>query len=399
MFTVCNFTSFFSGEATTAHYQNTSIMGLLDTEADKPEGGVEDRRPPPPHFMYSSMEESLLNSSNRSSVDGGRGTTCCGWRHPTIVEFFFFFFILAHSSSLILQNTYLHHLSLVSKIDNGDVLFNQKHHADYDEVPWNAMLVLPVPVESKTCESSNVTDLDREVDNVSWETKEVFWAASALPAVLVTLILSPLGDTRGRTLGLLLPCVGGILKSAMYLLHAYFKWSKGLLLAGHLLEGLSGWYGLLSASAFCYVADAVRRENRGLRFSLLYAVGLLAKSAAIPLANIIVQLLGCKISFAFTLGVFTLLFIYGIFILPESLPECLRSDDRLSPLHLIRTLPTTCWVYSRPRAGRLQLCGLIIASNLTFLVLFGGEQANLIQVTPKKHETLNQCVFNVGPAS
>ncbi|TDE87113.1 TCR/Tet family MFS transporter [Deinococcus sp. S9] len=177
-------------------------------------------------------------------------------------------------------------------------------------------------------------------------------AAYAIMQFLCAPILGTLSDRYGRRPVLLLSLLGMALDYVLL----YFAPSLGWLLLGRIIAGLTG-ASLTVANA--YIADVSPPEDRAKNFGLLgatFGVGFILG----PALGGFLGDLGLRLPFLVAAGLTGLNFLYGLFVLPESLPASARGQapkrGALNPFTPLRALGE--YAITRNLAGTFVLLGL-----------------------------------------
>ncbi len=140
-----------------------------------------------------------------------------------------------------------------------------------------------------------------------------FIAAYASMQFIASPILGSLSDRYGRRLILLISLLGAGLD---YIFMAYAP-TLSLLFLGRIISGLTGASMTVASS---YMADISTDETRSSNFGLIGAAWGLGFIAG-PLLGGLAHNLGPETPFLLAAGLNILNFIFGLFVLPESLPE------------------------------------------------------------------------------
>lgn len=158
----------------------------------------------------------------------------------------------------------------------------------------------------------------------------LFVASYALMQFIAAPILGALSDQWGRKIILLCSLLGAALD---YLFMAYAP-SFGWLLVGRMLSGLTGASMTVATS---YIVDISDTKNRSQNFGLIGAAWGLGFIAG-PVMGAALDLLSPQAPFhvAATLNLFT--FLFGLFVLPESLSEANRRQLKLAELNPFRSI-------------------------------------------------------------
>ncbi|ELU12946.1 hypothetical protein CAPTEDRAFT_198749 [Capitella teleta] len=175
----------------------------------------------------------------------------------------------------------------------------------------------------------NLTLLERQRDDTI-KTKVsnytlVFNIFETLPAIVVSLILCSWGDKHGRKLGLVVPCVGGVVKGVLYVITDVYGLSIDFLMLPNLIEGMSGSHMTVAGSAYAYVADVVPQSEITFRFAVLNGLLFAGTSLGNIAVGYIISYIGYMWSFVIMTIWYAIPLLYFIFILEESVPE--QPDD------------------------------------------------------------------------
>ncbi len=158
----------------------------------------------------------------------------------------------------------------------------------------------------------------------------LFVGSYALMQFLAAPILGALSDRYGRK-GILLTSLAGA--ALDYLFMAYAP-SIELLIIGRIISGLTGASMTVASS---YIADVSSEQERTYNFGLIGAAWGLGFIAG-PLLGSLLDLLGPKVPF-YTAATLNLLnFIFGIFVLPESLKKENRRSMHITQLNPLRSV-------------------------------------------------------------
>jgi MFS transporter, DHA1 family, tetracycline resistance protein len=171
-----------------------------------------------------------------------------------------------------------------------------------------------------------------------------FIAAYACMQFIASPILGSLSDRYGRRLILLISLLGAGLD---YLFMAYAP-TLSLLFLGRIISGLTGASMTVASS---YMADISTDENRSTHFGMIGAAWGLGFIAG-PILGGLAHTLSAEAPFLFAAALNILNFVFGIFVLPESLPENMRRQiawKNLNPFKsifkILKPSPVTILVY------------------------------------------------------
>lgn len=171
-----------------------------------------------------------------------------------------------------------------------------------------------------------------------------FIAAYASMQFIASPILGSLSDRYGRRLILLISLLGAGLD---YIFMAFAP-TLPLLFLGRIISGLTGASMTVASS---YMADISTDENRSSNFGMIGAAWGLGFIAG-PILGGLAHTISAEAPFLFAAGLNILNFIFGLFVLPESLPESMRrqiSWKNLNPfrsiIKILKPSPITLLIY------------------------------------------------------
>ena len=147
-----------------------------------------------------------------------------------------------------------------------------------------------------------------------------WWAvlnASTLPfAIFSTLFFGSYSDKGGRKVGMIVPVIGGVLKSALCIIITALYLRKEWLFLAMNIEAFTGGYGTFLMSSFSYISDITDHDNRAIRIVIV--------ESALGVGIVVGQLVFGKLpsigffwAFVISAGIMFLALLY-IFVIPES---------------------------------------------------------------------------------
>lgn len=154
----------------------------------------------------------------------------------------------------------------------------------------------------------------------------------SIPPCFTGLIICSCTDTIGRKIGLLLPVIGGIIRSIVYLIVVIYQLPLQWLYIAEFVDGVLGDHLVLLGCSYAYISDTAASGQLVFRFLIANSVYLTAGSIANFVSGYAVEVVGFE--FAFTLPLITLglALLYILIILPESLHEERRKEFSLSSI-------------------------------------------------------------------
>lgn len=176
-----------------------------------------------------------------------------------------------------------------------------------------------------------------------------FIAVYALMQFLASPVLGALSDRFGRRPILLNSLLGAGLD---YILMAYAP-TLSILFIGRIIAGLTGASITVATS---YMADVSSNENRAANFGLIgaaFGVGFIIG----PVLGGFLGKYGYQVSFLVTAGLTLLNFIFGLFVLPESLPNEKRRKIEIKKINPFSSIAK---IFLHPTAWALVLCFFLL---------------------------------------
>lgn len=149
-------------------------------------------------------------------------------------------------------------------------------------------------------------------------------ALSTFPAIFSTILLGSLSDRIGRRIGLVVPIIGLVIQSALYVTIFYAHLPIWVCFVADTLQGLAGGYGLLLSTASAYIADVTSVEQRTWRLVIAEAALVLGSGLIQPINGFIIQYCGIGVAFCTSLGVALPGLLYAV--CPWTTPETVEED-------------------------------------------------------------------------
>lgn len=199
-----------------------------------------------------------------------------------------------------------------------------------------------------------------------------------IPALL-SLFIGPWSDENGRRPFLLLSLAGYTVSYAVWavlslipnLQPEYFLIAS---IPPSLASGLVGMF----ISLFCYISDTTKIENRAFRMALLEGgcmSGVFCGYMLTPRLLDIAGEYGFVVVFTTSSFFMFLIFLYTLFVVPESVKISPCRNKRFFELRHVRDVFTTCFKY-RPNCGRTVIL-LVVSSIVIMILIMEGELTTL----------------------
>ncbi|XP_061435140.1 lysosomal proton-coupled steroid conjugate and bile acid symporter SLC46A3-like isoform X2 [Lethenteron reissneri] len=178
----------------------------------------------------------------------------------------------------------------------------------------------------ESCGGSNASDDSSKAEEEAQEQMSQFYLYLSLsgfvPIMAAGLVLGALSDNHGRRVALMLPLVGDILSTVIFILIVHFELPLWILYISNVLTGFLGGTTTLLGISFAYVADTTTKMNRNWRVALLEmalgAVGIGASFASGHFTKVAKGIKGLLAPFYFEVGVDVVCFFYAAFFLHET---------------------------------------------------------------------------------
>ena len=325
------------------------------------------------HLLNSGCEEKAATSDDKgpASTSSSSRFDWRSWRdkRPYLVEPPLFLFYIAYKACLPLTEQFIFSFTAAKYLPN---------KGDY---------YLTVSSRETACQA-NVTSrpVDWLQDAIHADSSN--WLcylnlARNIPALFTTLLICSFTDVSGRKFGLILPCLGAVMKGLVYLIVIYGKAPIIYLFIGNILEGLGGSHMTLHSSAFAYLSEVLLNDrHRSFRFTIVQAVICLATAIGNLVMGHIIRTWGYAVSFLFVTVLFLATTLHVIFLLPESKPAASQRDERdFSVSHTLRNAVTVFHVYSREDRNpttNLKLRLLLLVFTFDSLIVLGRNDVDVL---------------------
>ena len=209
-----------------------------------------------------------------------------------------------------------------------------------------------IPVLPKLVESFTQGDTARAAQIFG-----LFGAAFALMQFVFSPIQGALSDRFGRRPVLLISIFGLGMDYVLMALAPNLAW----LFVGRLISGVTA---ASFSTANAYIADVTPPERRAQAFGLMSAAFGVGFIAGPLLGGVLGEYLGPRAPFWAAAGLALMNGLYGLFVLPESLPK-----DRRAPFKVKNANPLGSLAFYRERSGLVPLAGVIFLFYVAHQVL------------------------------
>ncbi|XP_077361841.1 lysosomal proton-coupled steroid conjugate and bile acid symporter SLC46A3 [Festucalex cinctus] len=227
----------------------------------------------------------------------------------------------------------------------------------------------PVSDNTSTCATANASDHDNQTSYFQevQEQASLFslysQILSAVPSLLVTLLLVAYSDRAGRKVAIVMPLIGTLLYTLSLLLVSYFELNVYLLVGASLLSALFGGLGTFLGGCFAYVADLSDGGGRGMTLRIAgldMMIGLLSGVAALS-TGYFLRVAGFNGPFLTSAGCQSLVLLYAIFILEETVTQSDADSDDVGRWKAVRQMFSAIYrMFARAGAKRRTLLILLM---------------------------------------
>ncbi|XP_042883936.1 solute carrier family 46 member 3-like [Penaeus japonicus] len=215
-----------------------------------------------------------------------------------------------------------------------------------------------------------------------------------LPAVLYVLVLGSWSDKYGRKLPMLLPFVGSVLATIIYMTNALLWWLpvELVVLAG-IPRGLSGGLITLLMATYSYVSDLSGLQSRTLRIAFLDFTMFVGAPLGLFLSSLLFSRFGYVGVFSVSGTGFLLSVIYIVLRIEDTREHHGAKCDMVRDLFDLTNVCATLSVATKRRKhyGRAKIFALMFAMCL-LLFIIGGAQLEYLFVKKKFNWTYEQFV-------
>lgn len=161
---------------------------------------------------------------------------------------------------------------------------------------------------------------DVESDSTRWIL--YFNLASMIPGAFMATILGPLSDRFGRKVIMMLPSLGAVVAAINFILNSfYIDWPVETLLLSGLAMGITGNLGTFFVSVVSYITDITDPASRMKRLGLLEAMVYIGGTIGLVSGGAVTEHVGFAAVFFLYLSLHTIILVYIVVFLKESLPE------------------------------------------------------------------------------
>lgn len=142
-----------------------------------------------------------------------------------------------------------------------------------------------------------------------------------IPPCFLAFIYCSSTESLGRKFGIMLPLIGGVIRSMTYLSVELFKLKLEWLFVGEFIYGLSGDFTTLRGSCQAMLTESLSKESIVFRFILANSIIFISNGISSSVIGVVISDLGYAYAALILLISCALALIYTIFILSESLAK------------------------------------------------------------------------------
>lgn len=202
----------------------------------------------------------------------------------------------------------------------------------------------------------------------------------AFVPALLSLFIGPWSDENGRRTFLLMSLGGYTVSYAVWAgLSLIPNLHPEYFLIASIPPSLTGGLVGMFISLFCYISDTTKVENRAVRMALLEAGcmgGVFCGYMLTPrLLNIAGSSYGFAVVFSTSSFFMFIIFLYTMFIVPESVNVLPNRNRRFFKMQYVRDVFDTCFKH-RPNCGRTVML-LVVSSIVIMILIMEGELTTL----------------------
>ncbi|XP_069682462.1 proton-coupled folate transporter-like [Periplaneta americana] len=230
---------------------------------------------------------------------------------------------------------------------------------------------------STVCHKLNDSDYSANLDTVQKDSS--MWILSstvslALPSIISANFLGSWGDSFGRKLPLIMPSIGGILSSFVYIWISLYNLSGPVwpIVIASALSGVFGGFVSCIMAVTSYISNVSSQRNRTARVSLLEAMSFLGGTIGPFAGGGLLSISNHATVFGFICGCHVLLIVYVLLFVPQVMGTGTNTDNNsyCSFTHVKDSI-TTCF---KKRDG-LKRAHIIcfLASSLLIMTTTAGE--------------------------
>ncbi|XP_033629305.1 proton-coupled folate transporter-like [Asterias rubens] len=216
--------------------------------------------------------------------------------------------------------------------------------------------------------TANLTEAQKEAQLEFNGFNVISGFVGGIPALFVTLIVSAISDKVGRKLPLLLPIVGMLCGTTVFLLVSHLHLPLTVLLVSNIVFSFTGGYALFFSGCASYVADTTSKKDRTFVFALLFTLSLIGSGIAGIAAGYWIKASGFNPPFWLAFAMQLVTVFYLLFWVPETVKS---TEDVLTNKPKPSTASTICQGLSGILnvAAKGRRVWLLLALGVQFLAL------------------------------
>lgn len=220
-----------------------------------------------------------------------------------------------------------------------------------------------------------------------------------IPSVFASIVLGNLSDKAGRKVVMILPCIGAVIKNAIFLLNAYLiDIPVPYLYIGSAISGFFGNYPTLLMALFSYVSDISCGDTRSSRIGILESMTFIGGSLANLISERWLDTAGFIPPFWANVIIYFCLIFYIAFVLTESYHPTNADDQqghRCSEFFSLRNFQSSYQVITKQRTGHLRIYLILLIVVFFMNVIVFNAFNNIIYVY-LKHPPFSMKPSSIG---
>ncbi len=186
-----------------------------------------------------------------------------------------------------------------------------------------------------------------------------FFLAALLPTTVLTILLGPYTDRRGRKIAMYLPLIGVVLRLTLAAVVVKLHWPIWWLVIAYVVEGFSGGIINILMSCFAYIADVTNVQQRAVRIYILEiscGIGLGVSNIGMGYA---IKSFGYFYCVIILLGIHVLNLLYTLFGVQESIIKE-NNVPFFTLAHVVKAVKLFTTDNATKRRWKLNMCLLMM---------------------------------------
>eukprot|EP00092_Neocalanus_flemingeri_P012562 GFUD01013540.1.p1 GENE.GFUD01013540.1~~GFUD01013540.1.p1 ORF type:complete len:490 (+),score=71.29 GFUD01013540.1:897-2366(+) len=234
----------------------------------------------------------------------------------------------------------------------------------------------------------NINQYDKENDQVQEEVTTInlyFTFLSAIPCILMSIIIGPWSDKNGRKPVLLIPILGHIIAQCVYIFNVYFWSASAQYILLSAIYSIFGGTTTLLIGVYSYIADTTSKEARTTRVAVLDVAIIIGWTSGNFVSAIVYEEWGFYGTFGTTIVLLALDFLFILFCLEESRKPAdhaslfsSEENEEVEKLGLCSKIGDVFHTVGGRREGHTRAIILLLLSLMTLFVATGSADVNYL---------------------